>query len=99
MIKLLLTWDIKPGQEADYFDFVYKKFGPKLIEMGIQITEAWYTAFGSGPQILIGGVVDTSEKLSSILDSEEWSELYEELSRYIINFNRRVVRATGRFQL
>ncbi len=99
MVKLLLTWDIKPGQEADYFNFVYKEFGPGLIKLGIQITEAWYTAFGSGPQILIGGVVDTPEKLSSILDGEEWADLYNKLSGYITNFNRRVVRATGRFQL
>ena len=99
MIKLLLTWDIKPGQEAEYFDFVYKEFGPELIKLGIQITEAWYTAFGAGPQILVGGVVDTPETLSSVLESEEWADLYKRLSRYITNFNRRVVPATGRFQL
>jgi len=99
VVKLLLTWDIKPGQEAEYFDFVYKEFGPGLIKLGIQITEAWYTAFGTGPQILIGGVVDTQETLSAILDSEEWARLYKKLSRYITNFNRRVVQATGRFQL
>jgi len=90
VVKLLLTWDIKPGQEAEYFDFVYKEFGPGLIKLGIQITEAWYTA---------GGVVDTQETLSAILDSEEWARLYKKLSRYITNFNRRVVQATGRFQL
>jgi len=99
VVKLLLTWDIKPELEAEYFDFVYREFGPGLIKLGIQITEAWYTAFGAGPQILIGGVVDTPETLSSILDSEEWERLYKKLSRYIINFNRRVVQATGRYQL
>jgi hypothetical protein len=99
VVKLLLTWDIKAGQEAEYFDFVYREFGPGLTKLGIQLTEAWYTAFGSGPQILIGGVVDTPEKLSSILDSQEWASLYKKLSPYITNFNRRVVRATGRFQL
>ncbi|MBC7249946.1 MAG: hypothetical protein H5T62_06635 [Anaerolineae bacterium] len=99
MVKLLLSWDIKPGQETEYFNFVYREFGPGLIKLGIQITEAWYTAFGSGPQILIGGVVETPEKLTSILESEEWEALYKKLSRYIVNFNRRVVKATGRFQL
>lgn len=99
MVKLLLSWDIKPGYESEYFNFVYREFGPGLIKLGIQITEAWYTAFGTGPQIVIGGVVETPEKLSSILDSEEWAELYDKLSGYITNYNHRVVRATGRFQL
>ena len=99
MIKLLMSWDIKPGLEANYFDFVVNEFMPNLLELGIQPTEAWYTVYGSGPQILTGGVAKDMETMNNILDSEEWHELQSKLRTYITNFEYKVVRDTGRFQL
>ena len=99
MIKLLMSWDIKPGREASYFDFVVNEFLPNLLKLGIQPTEAWYTVYGAGPQILTGGVAEDLETITNILDSEEWRELQSKLLTYIANFEYRVVPDTGRFQL
>jgi hypothetical protein len=99
MIKLLMSWDIKPGLEASYFDFIVNEFMPNLLKLGIQPTEAWYTVYGSGPQILTGGVAKDLEAMNSILDSEEWHELQSRLRAYITNFEYRIVPDTGRFQL
>ena len=98
-IKLLMNWDIRPGQEQSYFDFVMKTFAPGMIKLGLQPTEAWYTLFGDAPQILTGGVTDNVEKMREILDSPEWNELKRDLLRYVTNFKSRVVPATGRFQM
>ena len=99
MIKLLMTWDIKSGLESTYFDFIVNEFAPGLLRLGVQPTEAWYTVYGSGPQILTGGVAKDLETMTQILDGEEWHELQSRLLSYITNFEYRVVPDTGRFQL
>jgi len=99
MMKLLMSWDIKPGLEASYFEFIVDEFLPNLLKLGLQPTEAWYTVYGSGPQILTGGVAKDMEAMTRILDSEEWHELQSGLLTYITNFEYRVVPDTGRFQL
>ena len=51
MVKLLMSWDIKPGRESEYFEFVVRDYAPSMIRLGIQPTEAWYTIYGDGPQM------------------------------------------------
>jgi hypothetical protein len=99
MVKLLMSWDIKPGLESTYFDFIVNEFAPGLVRLGVQPTEAWYTVYGSGPQILTGAVAEDLETLTMILDSDEWHDLQSKLLVYVINFEYKVVRDTGRFQL
>ncbi|MCK4451526.1 MAG: hypothetical protein KAX26_13140 [Anaerolineae bacterium] len=99
MVKLLMSWDIKSGLEAIYFDFIVNEFMPGLLRLDIQPTEAWYTVYGSGPQILTGAVAEDLDTMTSILDSEEWYELQSELLAYVANFEYKIVRDTGRFQL
>jgi hypothetical protein len=98
-VKLLMSWDILPGQEQTYFEFAMQTFAPGLIEMGWQPTEAWYTLYGDAPQILTAGVADSVEKMREILESERWEELRESLLEYVTNFQYKVVPATGRFQM
>ncbi|MFB0535873.1 MAG: hypothetical protein ACETWR_12930 [Anaerolineae bacterium] len=99
MVKLLMSWDIKPGQEAAYFEFIVKEWAPGVMELGFQPTEAWYTVFGDGPQILTGGITEDLETMRKILESEEWHDLQEKLLAFVTNFRQKVVPATGRFQL
>ena len=98
-VKLLMSWDILPGQEQTYFEFAMQTFAPALMKMGWQPTEAWYTLYGDGPQILTGGITDTAEEMRDILDSPEWGDLRERLLEYVTNFEYKVVPATGRFQM
>jgi hypothetical protein len=99
MIKLLMSWDIKPGSETDYFEFIVKEFAPGMMKLGMQPTEAWYTVFGNGPQILQGSVAEDLPTLKAILETEEWQRLQNKLFKYITNFNSKIVRAESRFQL
>lgn len=94
-----MSWDIRPGQEEAYFDFVVSEFAPRLAELGIQLTEAWYTAYGNGPQILAGGVAEDIETMVKILESEEWEELKGELLSYVTDFRQKLVSASNHFQL
>jgi hypothetical protein len=99
IVKLLMSWDIKPGQEAAYFEFIVKEWAPGVMKLGLQPTEAWYTVFGDGPQILTGGITEDFESMREILESEEWRNLQEKLYAFVTNFQQKVVPATGRFQL
>lgn len=98
-VKLLMSWDILPGQEQTYFEFAMQTFAPALMKMGWQPTEAWYTLYGEGPQILTGGITDTVENMREILRSDEWEELKDRLLEMVTNFEYKVVPATGRFQM
>jgi hypothetical protein len=94
-----MSWDILPGKEQTYFEFAMKTFAPELMKMGWQPTEAWYTLYGDGPQILTAGVTESVERMREILDSYEWQELQNRLLEYVTNFQYKVVPATGRFQM
>ncbi len=98
-MKLLMTWDIKPGRETAYLDFVTSEFAPGLVRLGIELVEGWYTVYGDGPQILMGGLAEDLETVRQVLASPEWKELRERLEEYVTNFSYKVVPATGRFQL
>jgi hypothetical protein len=99
MVKLLMSWDIKSGREQPYFEFVVREFAPGLMRLGLQPTEAWYTVYGDGPQILTGAVADDMDTMRRILAGEDWKQLRERLLEYVSNFAQKIVNASGRFQL
>ena len=99
MIKLLMTWDIKPGREPEYLEFIMREFGPSMAKLGLQPTDAWYTVYGRGPQVLAAGVAETLQRMREILSSEEWHELETKLFTYVDNYERRIVEAAEGFQL
>jgi len=98
MIKLLMTWDIKPECEHEYMEFIRREFGPAMVEAGLHPTDAWYTMYGEGPEVLAGGVTDTLQRMHEILSSKEWQELEGRLLTLVNNYERRIVEATGGFQ-
>ena len=99
MWKLLMTWDIRPGKESEYFEFAVQEFVPKLTRLGIQPTEAWYTVWGSAPQILTGFVAEERMAVENAIESDDWKALMERMQTYVTNFTHRIVPAVGNFQL
>ena len=98
-LKLLLTWNIRPGHEREHFQHI-RRFVTKLSAMKLDLADAWYTVYGSAPHILLGIVPQDSgdSKLESILASEEWTKVVDDLQQYIVDYRQRVVRANGPFQ-
>lgn len=99
MVKLLMSWDIKTGHEQSYFEFIMQEFAPGLMRLGLQPTEAWYTVYGEGRQILTGAVTSDIDSMRQILEGEDWRQLRERLQEHVHNYNQKVVPSTGRFQL
>jgi hypothetical protein len=98
-VKLLMTWDMVPGREQEYFEFLVREFVPGMQRLGIQPTEAWYTTYGDAPQMLTGFVGEDLEIMRKALSTEDWAKLSERLFEFVTNFKAKVVRATGGFQI
>jgi len=99
MFKLLMSWNIRPGREDEYFEFVVREFGPTLIKLGVRPTDAWYTQYGDDPQILQGGIMEELEPLQHALLSDEWGEVKKKLLTFVTDYNQKIIRASGGFQL
>jgi hypothetical protein len=98
-MKLLMQWDIRPGREGQYFEFIVREFAPSVMKMGLQIVDAWYTLYGKPPQILLAGVARDEQTLRHIIDSQEWDELLSNLLKYVHHFQKKIVPDRGDFQL
>lgn len=98
-IKLLMTWDILPGREQEYFEFVVRDFIPGLQSLGMEPSDAWYTMYGDQPQIMTAAQMESISVLQSTLESSEWDSLTNRLLDYVENFDYKIVPARSGFQL
>ena len=96
--KVLMTWNIKPGREQEYFGFVVGEFLPKANKMGLDLTDAWVTVYGNEPQILVGALMQDFATARELLESQAWNNLREKLEDFVDNFNYKIVRPKGNFQ-
>ena len=98
-VKLLMTWDLKPEHEQEYFEFVVREFIPGLQRLGAELSDAWATVYGSGPQIMLGAIFPSINRSRQMLCSPEWEALYDRLSGFVQNYSQKVIEAKPGFQL
>lgn len=98
-VKLLMTWDILPGREQDYFEFVVREFLPGMQTIGLEPNDAWFTVFGSQPQIMVAAQMESLDVMEDLLRSAEWSGLTGRLLDYVTNFKQKIVAARSGFQM
>lgn len=96
--KLIMTWDISPEKEQEYFEFVVREFLPDVQKFGFTLSDAWVTVYGERPQIMVGAVMPSIQKVRQAVASEKWQALVEKLLAFVTNFQSRVVRSSGGFQ-
>lgn len=98
MAKLILTWDILPEHEREYFEFVIREFLPGVQKLGLELTDAWATVYGEEPQIQVGAISESFDSILNVLNTSEWSDLKEQLMDYVINYQQKVVNLRKGFQ-
>jgi hypothetical protein len=96
--KLMMTWDVKPGYDQQYFEFVVREWVPGITKLGLQPRELWFTAYGDCPQISTSATTEDLETMREILKSEDWSDLQQRLNEYVNNYAEKVVVASPGFQ-
>ena len=97
-VKLVMTWDIAPDHEQDYFEFVINEFVPGVQRMGLQPTEAWATVFGNYPQIQVSILGEDLPDVQRALNSDSWTQLQDKLFALVQNFSYKVITARNGFQ-
>ncbi len=100
-VKLLMNWDIKPGRDQEYFEFVVREWVPGIQRLGLQPSEAWFTIYSrdkTAPQIMTEGIAGDLESIQGIIDNPAWQSLHERLQEYVQNYTQKIVHVTGGFQ-
>jgi len=98
-LKLLMEYDVNQETLQEYYQFVMGQYVPALQSMGLQMSEAWHTAYGSAPNRLIGFVCSDPQTMNRLLDSDLWSDLNTELEKFVSDLRYKVVPYRGGFQL
>lgn len=91
MVKLIMSWNIKTDEEPAYFEFMVQEFAPRIMKLGMRPTEAWYTVYGEGPQIITVGEAPDRDTLNKALESDDWTELLEKLNAFVTDYKQKIV--------
>ncbi|MCK4977961.1 MAG: NIPSNAP family protein [Anaerolineales bacterium] len=98
-VKLLMTWDILPGREQEYFEFVVRDLIPGMQNLGLEPSDAWFTMYGDQPQILAIVQSSSMANLEEVLASSDWEKITQQLLDYVEDLKYKVVSARTGFQL
>lgn len=96
--KLIMTWDIAPEREQEYFEFVVREFIPGVQRLGFELTDAWATLYGNQPQIMVGATLPSLATVQQVLRSSEWQSLNNQLQDFVQNYEQKVVESQRGFQ-
>jgi len=91
MYKVILSWDIKDNFDQEYFEFMVREFAPRITALGLTPTEAWFSVYGDGPQVIVECVSDDLEATRKILKSQEWDALYQRLLHFVTNYKQKII--------
>lgn len=101
-VKLIMNWDIKPGRDQEYFEFLVREWIPGTTNLGLKHSGAWVTTYSQSEetsQIMTEGIAKDLPTMKDILDSGTWQQLHDQLMDYVNNYEQKIVRVTGNFQL
>jgi hypothetical protein len=96
--KLLVSYNIKPNREAEYYRYVLGEFLPALQNIGLLMTEGWHTAFGDYPVRLLTFRTNDEVEMEDVLASKEWVDGKNTLLKLVTDYEERLVSATNGFQ-
>ena len=100
-VKILMNWDIKPGLDQEYFEFVMREWVPNTTKLGLTPIEAWYSVYSDRdkPRIMAGAIAEDDESMRRIITSADWVILQQKLMEYVENYSQKIVRVTGDYQM
>lgn len=89
-------WDVIPGKFDEYSTFVSNEYIPAVEKLGIKLLGGYYVAVGEGPRIVAVATVNESNRLRSILATEEYRIISGKLMRLISNYGSKLWVSSGR---
>lgn len=97
-IKLVISYNMKPGMEEACHRYIVQELGSMLNEYGFRFTDAWYTAWGNGPQMMGGGLLDSPDVARELLLSKAWRDVIAGLDAYVDDFSVKLIQPAKSFQ-
>ncbi len=98
-VKLVLSFDIQPGSQQVYYQFMISQFIPATQGMGLQMVDAWHMVYGNYPSRITSFVGLDLEAMREVLNSPEWRELEKRLKEYVTGYSWRMIPLREGFQL
>ncbi|MGB9585909.1 MAG: hypothetical protein ACPL3P_00330 [Anaerolineales bacterium] len=98
-VKLIMTWDILPAKEQEYFEFMVREFIPGIQKLGLEPSDAWFTVYGDQPQIMTSIRSTNLKILQQVLHSSDWENLTSQLLDYVEELKYKIVEDRPGFQL
>jgi hypothetical protein len=92
MVKVKISYDMREGMEQECQEYLVNRMAPVLSDLGFVVTDVWYTIWGSSPQILGGGELETMDEARRVFGSDEWTEVSEKLESMTENFQLRFLQ-------
>ena len=96
--KLILSYEVQTEQMQDYYRFMLGRYVPVMQAMGLEMSDAWHTAYGDAPNRLVGFVSGDEQTIEDLLENDTWATLNEELGRFVTDFRYKVVQYREGFQ-
>lgn len=97
--KLLLSYNMNTEDLKAYYQFVLGQYIPAMQVFGLEMSEAWHTAYGDYPNRLVGFVAKDKKIMDQVLLSDAWHKLNEQLLEHVSDFSYKVVRYELGFQI
>ncbi len=97
-LKLLISYNIKPNRETEYYRYVLGEFLPRLQNVGLLMVEGWHTAYGNYPLRMLVFKTQDDKDLRALLRQPEWVEGKETLLKLVQDYEEHLVPAGTNFQ-
>lgn len=93
-------FNIIPGKEQEYTEFVLDDHLPTMEKLGIKMTGGWRVVVGHGPSIVAEGTAHSLVKIAKAMESHEYRRVTNLLtSTYVTDYSSRILAPTGRVEL
>jgi hypothetical protein len=93
-------FNIIPGKEKEYAEFITKDHLPTMEKLGIKMTGGWQVVVGPSPYIVAEGTARSIVDIAKALESDEYKRITKILtSNYVTDYSSRILAPTGRIEL
>ena len=97
-LKLVMSWDVIPEQHRDYLEFLLQRFVPQMEKLGFEVSDAWTTVYGNGPQVMVCSILPDELEAERRMNLPAFKRLMENLNDYIEHFEMKLIPAGDGFQ-
>ena len=91
IVKFSQYWDIIPGKEKEYDNFIRTEHYPAMEELGIRIAGEWNVLIGESPNVFYEGRADHAEQLLAALKSNKFRKMKYELLKLVSDYSSKVL--------